>query len=303
VRRLLFLKNRYLLPWRWIALFTLFVNPLFAEGESEGRSIMDKVISQHEFYPYVFEEQTMVLIDNSDNRNVRKLRRFSRVEGDGTVKYLLVFDNPAEIRGVVLLAVWEHSGNVQGEVYLPAFGDKMISASNYGGSSPFLDTDFAVADFTLGNLSDFIYKRQSDVKINKLDCFVVDALPETNEIEQKTGYSQRRHYIRQDNFFLVRTDYFDRRGRFFKKQTWHDLRKVGGNIWRANMVLMENFKTKHKTLIKINRRVFSRDYVPAEMFTPDWLFKGKHLRNNEMPIFKNSLDSAEKNLDKFEDTP
>ena len=294
--RLIFLKYRFLKKWMLLALLMLFANPLFAEATLNGHSIMKEVFSRQEFYPYVFEEQAMVLIDNSDNRNVRKLRRFSRVEEDRTVKYLLVFDHPVEIRGVALLAIRQHAGNKKGEIYLPAFGNKMISGSSYGGSSPFLDTDFAVADFTVDNLSDFIYNRKPDIKINKLDSFVVEALPKTPEIERYTGYSLRRHFIRQDNFFLIRTDYFDRRGRLFKQQTWHDLKKVDNNMWQANMILMENFKVKHKTLIKINKRIFSRDYVPAEMFTRDWLFKGNHIRNNDTPIFKNNALRAEENL-------
>ena len=62
-------------------------------------------------------------------------------------------------------------------------------------------------------------------------------------------------------------------GRVYKKKTQHDLRLVDGTMWRADMILMEDSKEQHQSLIKINRRVFSRDYVSAEIFTADWLFK------------------------------
>jgi len=39
------------------------------------------------------------------------------------------------------------------------------------------------------------------------------------------------------------------------------------------MILMEDSKEQHRSLIKIDRRVFSRDYVSADIFTADWLFK------------------------------
>ena len=39
------------------------------------------------------------------------------------------------------------------------------------------------------------------------------------------------------------------------------------------MILMEDSNEHHQSLIKINRRVFSRDYVSADIFTEDWLFK------------------------------
>ncbi len=36
---------------------------------------------------------------------------------------------------------------------------------------------------------------------------------------------------------------------------------------------MEDIKNHHQSLLKIIRRKFSHDYVPAEMFTADWLFQ------------------------------
>ena len=52
-------------------------------------------------------------------------------------------------------------------------------------------------------------------------------------------------------------------------------------MWRANMMLMENMKTRHQTLIKIERRVFSRDYVPESLFTLQWLIDNQHMSREE----------------------
>ncbi|MFH1487459.1 MAG: outer membrane lipoprotein-sorting protein, partial [Pseudomonadota bacterium] len=101
-----------------------------------------------------------------------------------------------------------------------------------------------------------------------------------------TGCSLRRHFVRQDNFFVIRTDFFDRRGRFFKRLTQHDLKRVDGDMWRADMILMEDQKERHKTLIKIDRRVFSHDYVPSEMFTPEWLLENRHIPAQERRLLR-----------------
>ena len=286
-----------------LLLMSVISMPIHADEVLTGQSIMDEVFKRHELYPYVFEEQTMVLMDNSDNRDVRKLRRFSRVEKDGTVKFLLVFDNPAEVRGVALLAIRQHSCNVQGGIYLPAFGKELKSGSGYNSGSPFLGTDFAIEDITVEILSDFRYERVADIKINKVDYFVVEAFPRNDEIEQNSGYGMRKHYIRQDNLFIVRIDYFDLHSRFFKRQTYHDLKRMDGDMWRANMILMENYKMKHKTLIKINRRVFSRDYVPKEMFTSDWLLENRHIQDTEMHFFQNISEPVGKSYGKIKDVP
>ena len=249
---------------------------------------MDECFKRHELFPYVFEEQTIILIDNVGNRETRKLRRFSRIDEGGAVKYLLVFDTPAEIQGVALLGIHEQSGISETNIYLPALGAITKSGSENNRGSYFLGTDFAIEDLTAEFVASFRYVRVKDQKIDKRPCFVVEAFPQGSNIEATTGYSLRRHFIRQDNFFIIRTDYFDHRGRFIKRQTSHDLKNVNGDMWCADMILMENDREQHKTLVKINRRVFSRDYVPAEMFTKEWLLANRHIKTTNDMLIENA---------------
>jgi len=244
-----------------------------------GRDIMKEASRRHQRYPYVFEAQTVILTDDAGNRDVRKVRSFFRLEQDGSARYLLVVDDPPEVRGVALLAIRDHSGSVDSGIYLPAFGKELKSGIGDSRGGLFFGTDFAVEDLTAEVLSDFRYVRAPDRKIGKIVYFVVDAFPGNKSIEGATGYSLRRHFIRQDNFFIVRTDFFDRRGRFFKRQTWHDIKRLDREIWGAGMTLMENLKEGHKTLIKIDRRVFSHDYVRQEIFTPSFLFENRHIES------------------------
>jgi hypothetical protein len=272
--------------------FPVFSEPVRANDIWTGRSIMDEVFKRHEMFPYVFEEQTIIMTDSAGNRDVRKARRFSRVEKDETVKYLLVFDNPSEVRGVALLAIRYNTGRIESMVYLPAFGKELKSNIGKSRGSNFLGTDFALEDLAAEVLSDFRYIREADQKTNKIAQFVVEAVPQDKEIERTTGYGLRRHFIRQDNFFIIRTDYYDRSGRFFKSQTSHDLKRVDGDMWRANMILMENHKDQHNTLIKIDRRVFSSDYVPPEIFTRNWLLQNRHIQGTEKSLFQAAYGSS-----------
>jgi len=279
-------------------LFLLFCTvPTVAEEAKTGIEIMEESFQRHELYPYVYENQTMILMDSSGNRNVRKLRRFSRVETDETIKFLLVIDNPVEVRGVALLAVQPPSGAGKSGVYLPAFGKKLIANAGEARGNYFLDTDFTIEDLTPEPISDYRYKRVEDINIKKVFYYVVDAFPANKDIERATGYSYRRHFVRKDTFFLVRTDFFDRRGRFIKRQTSHDLKQVSGDMWRANMVLMEDYKKHHKSLIKINKRVFSHDYVPPEMFTEEWLQENRHIKNQKRSLSEKKSDEEVENND------
>jgi hypothetical protein len=284
----------------WVFVFCLvtslyFSKPAQADSFKTGRDIMNEVYHRHELYPYVFEEQTMVLMDNVGNRDVRKMRRFSRVEEDETLKYLLIFDNPVEIRGVALLAVRHPSNHVDNTIYLPAFGKEFKSNSGNRSGNQFLGSDFTMEDLTLEILSDFRYVKLPDQKIDKTIYLTVDAFPLNKNTQQDAGYSRRRHFIKKDNLCITRTDYFDRRGRFYKRKTLHDIHLVNKTMWRPNMVLMENHKELHKTLIIINRRIFSRDYVLPEMFNPDWLLENRHMLGSQRRIGKRNSKSMETN--------
>jgi hypothetical protein len=275
-----------------LLLAALVAIPVCAGENWSGRRIMDEMLRRHEQFPYTFEEQTMILLDSAGHRDTRKLRRFSRIENDGTLKYLLVFDNPAEVRGVALLAIRHASGRIDNGIYLPAFGPVLKAGSGDARGSHFLGTDFSLEDLTAELMSDFRYVRGKDREIEDVAYFVVDAFPNDREIERVTGYGRKRHFIRQDNFFVTRSDYFDRKGHFFKRQTWHDLRPVDGDMWRANMILMENHRERHKTLIKIGKRVFSRDYVPPELFTPEHLLDHLHVMNPQQLLLHSPATGA-----------
>jgi len=237
-----------------------------------GSDIITKVFRRHKIFPYVYEEQTMILTDNAGNKDVRKVRRFFRVESDSTMKYLLVFDYPSEVKGVALRFIRDHNGIVENQIYLPALGKKLSLGGTGGQVCHLLGTDFALEDL-VESPSDFQYARIPDQTIAKVAYFVVEAFPLDKKNDNQTGYSKRRLFIRQDIFFIVRTDYFDHGNRFFKRLTRHDLKKVDKVMWRANMLLMENKEQQHSTLIKINQRVFSQDYVRPEIFTPSWLLE------------------------------
>ena len=278
--------------FRFFIMILCLVSPLLFSGAVQaddpwtGPRIMNEVSRRHEPFPYRYEELTMILRDRARNRDVRKARRFSRVEEDGSIKVLLVFDTPLEIRGVALEGTGHASGLWEWRLYLPAFGKRLLSYDGRAGSDRFLGTDFTVMDLRAEALSDFRYVRAADQKIDLAACYVIEAVPRDREVERMTGYSLRRHFVRQDNFFIVRTDYYGRLKRFFKRQTFRDLKRVDGDTWHADMILMENIRERHITLIKTDRRVFSRDYVPPEIFTSSWLLENRHIQASEKILFQ-----------------
>jgi len=245
-----------------------------ADAESfdghDGPQLMRAVYDRHEQYPYVYEEQSMIMIDQQGNKNTRKLRRYSRVNQDGTADFLLLFDSPLEIKGVALLARRDPSGYTRQSFYLPAFGAQFLHAQTSHQrrhDDNFLGTDYSIENL-VGDQLDMVRQiRRDDVIIDETAYYVVDV----HDIEQPETGPVRRHYIRTDTLFISRTDHFDEMGRLHKRQTNHDLVNVHGQSWRANMLMMENHQQGHRTVIKIDRRVFSADYVPKDVFSEAWI--------------------------------
>lgn len=254
----------------------LFRGPLGAAEHWTGRRIVQEAVTRHELAPHVFDRRTIILTDRDGHLDVRKARQFLRLEADGVVRYLLVFDHPPDIRGAALLALRRPDGVIESSVYLPALGDVLTAGSGNRGSRV-MGTDFTTGDLGVEMLSDHRYVRTGDAKLDAVPCFVVDAFPATPGVERASGYSLRRLFVRKDNYFTIRIDYYDRRGRFLKTQSRHDLKRLDSRMWVADMVLMENVKEPHQTLIKIDSRIFSRDYVPARIFTAEWLLNHGHV--------------------------
>ncbi|MZH13392.1 MAG: outer membrane lipoprotein-sorting protein [Nitrospinae bacterium] len=243
----------------------------FGSRETNGTEIMEEVYRRHQQFPYIYEEQSMVMVDRNGDRDTRKTKRYSRVEEDGSVRFLLLFDYPSEVKGVALLANRNPEGQTNKYIYLPAYGKQLLESAGEESGDNFLGTDFSVENLTGEILAEHHYVRREDEEKDGVKYFIVDVAKARDPVAEKKIL--RRHYIRQDNLFITLTHHYDRHGRIARIQSSHDLKEVDQNRLAANMVLMENKKDQHQSLIKISRRILSDDYVPAEIFTAEWLYE------------------------------
>jgi len=259
--------------YKLASILFIYCTVIHAESPMDlnGRGIMDEVYKRHQQYPYVYEEQSMVMRDRNGKRDTRKAHRYSRVEDDGTAKFMLVFDFPREIRGVAVLATRDPSGSMTKSIYLPAFAEQLIESSGENSDANFLGTDFSVENLIGEILEDYQYNRRQDRKMKNVEYFVVDVHAKEDDVYSTKP--MRRHFIRQNNYFISQTEHYDSLGRVHKRQSHHDIRAVDGEMWRSGMILIEDLKEQHQSLIKVTRRLFSHDYVPAEIFTASWLYK------------------------------
>ena len=249
--------------------------------ELTGQEIIMESLRRHELYPYVYEEQTLILMDEKQHRDVRRIQRYSRLEKSGSLKAMIKFIYPESVSGASLLFIRQQNGLRNSRFYLPALAMKAINYSGGVVGSQLLGSEFSLEDLMPENIHAFVYHRIADVMENERRYFVVQAVATASEDIHRT-YVKRILLIRQDNFFVTHIDYLDEDAQLLKRQTRHDIRQVNGEMWRADMVMVENYVNHHRSILKIDRRVYSSDYVPASMFEID----------NHSDATADSLDNA-----------
>ena len=258
-------------------IFSLSFSGFSTAEELTGRQIMDQVSERHE-KDFEYEVQEMVLVDKKGNKEKRLLKRYQRKGEDGNFKYLMVFHDPSGVRGVALLT-WQNKDKDDDQfMYLPSMGKKMKRIAKGGKRNYFMGTDFTFEDLVTESRDKFTYKRLPDETQDGTEYFVIEAYPEEANIKKSTGYKFRRLWVKKDIFFIVRTDYFDRRGRFIKQQLSKNLEQVDGKLWRANGQIIDNKKMNHKTAVKVAERSLEEKNVPETNFRQRFVTSGKHVR-------------------------
>ncbi len=236
-----------------------------AQMQMTGSEIVMESLRRHELYPYVYEEQTLVLMDAKQRRDVRRIQRYSRLGQAGVFKAMIKFTYPASIAGAALLFTRQDNGVQNSHVYLPAVGKHLIDYHGGVAGSQVLGSEFSLEELMPEDMQFFDYHRRNDVMDGDMTYFVVQAVSRVVKKVHRT-YAMRKLLIRQDNFFVTHIDYFDQKGNLVKRQTRHDIHQVNGEMWRADVIMVENKMNHHRSILKIDRRVYSSDYVPESMF-------------------------------------
>ncbi len=233
-----------------VTLFFALTGLMFGARAQSGRELIEESLQRHAAPAHVYEEQALVLTDRLGQHTVRTARYYARRDASGS-RNLLVIETPAELKGATIYVDREtHDGVRRGAA----------AASSVFGSN------FSVADLEGEQPGDFRYERDDDLDLERVPHYVLRAIPADAAVAHRTGYHGRRIYLRKDNLFVSRIDYQDREGRPVKRQTFRDARADESGAWRAGMILMENLRDGQRTLLKVERRVYSPDYVPDTVF-------------------------------------
>jgi outer membrane lipoprotein-sorting protein len=239
----------------------ILVSPCLGWADDlQARQIMEQVDARDDGDNQV-SDMEMILIDKNEKKRVRKIRAFSKDKGDDTLR-LMFFIEPADVEDTAFLTYdYDQSDKDDDQwIYLPALRKtKRIATSDKSGS--FMGSDFTYSDMTKRDLDDYDYTLLKEVKVGDADAWLIQAVPRTKEVIDRTGYTKSVLYVRKDNFMVIRGVHWVKKGNRLKYMDVKKLIVIDG-IWVAtemHMTTKQGKSTRHKTIMTFANVRFNQD--------------------------------------------
>ncbi len=249
--------------------------PSFADDPGfSGRQIMDLVDARDDGDNGI-QDMEMILIDKNGNRRERTIRALGQDVGEDT-RSIMFFLSPADVKdtGFLTYDYDEFDKDDDQWLYLPALKKvKRIASSDKSGS--FMGSDFSYADMTDNKLDHYDYTLMKETEVDDVPVWQVEAIPNTPVEIKETGYTKSVLFVRKDNYVVVRSVAWVKKGNRLKYFDVKKLEKIDG-IWVATEMHMTTKKGKatlHKTVLRNKNVRFNQD-LDDNNFTIRKLEKG-----------------------------
>ncbi|MBN4076925.1 outer membrane lipoprotein-sorting protein [Mariprofundus ferrooxydans] len=237
-----------------------------------GLSIM-QAVDNREDGDDLRQQMTQTLVDRNGNQRQRHMVAFRKDFGKDS-KLITFFTAPANIRDTALLTFDYDDPDADDDqwLYLPALKKvRRISSSDRG--DYFMGTDFTFEDMKqTPELDDYHWTLLGSEQVDGHDCWKVEGKPATEDIMRELGYSKMIQYIRKDNDFSIRSDYWDQAGRELKHLHVINMEKTQG-IWSALKIEMTNVQSQHKTILGLAEQQYNTG-LKDRLFTQRTLKRG-----------------------------
>jgi outer membrane lipoprotein-sorting protein len=166
---------------------------------------------------------------------------------DNGVNYntLTRFHFPPEVKGEGILFLEKSADKTDVQIYLPNF-KKVRRVESQQQSGSFMGSEFSYSDIATPHVDDYKYKileeeaSCSEPSVTDQKCYVIEAIPATSAIKERTGTSKSVYWIRHDNYMAVKGEFYDTSGTLWKKMQATEIKEVdaGKKKWMAMNVRM-----------------------------------------------------------------
>ena len=194
---------------------------------------------------------TLNIHDNRGNTRIRQVVVATRKFGDVT-KTLMRFTSPADVQGTsILIYDYEDKGDDMW-IFLPSLRRVRRIVSTEKGNS-FMGSEFSNADMSRPNIDYFTYKLLGSETINGKDCWKIEAVAISRDVENENGYFKRVSLIEKSTHLMQRSELFDRADRPLKVHILSDYRKQPNGKYFAFSMEMQNVRSNRRSEMRIDK--------------------------------------------------
>jgi hypothetical protein len=173
------------------------------------------------------------------------------------------FENPADVKGTVVLTFTHRKKDNDQWLYLPALGRvKRISSASKSGS--FLGSEFAFEDLASPEVEKFTFKFLNEATWNSKNVYVVERVPS----DKNSGYSKQLVYYNKDNYRVEKIEYFDRKSAHVKTLEFIGYELFENGIAKPSTLLMKNQKNGKATSLNYTNYKFKDMTIRELDFSP-----------------------------------
>jgi outer membrane lipoprotein-sorting protein len=234
-----------------------------------------EVMAKNEDARKISDVKASAALVTGGGKSGEKLKKFTwwrKLAANGThFNTLTRFHEPAEVRGEGILFLEREGDQNDVQMYLPAY-KKIRRVESQAQSGSFMGSEFSYADIATPHLDDYAYKMSKE----DANHYVVESVPATEAVKERTGYSKTLQWIRKDNFMAEQGEFYDKDGALWKKMKASDIREVDTtkHKWMSHDIRIENAKNGKYTTLKFSDSTVNQG-IPDSTFTVQNLAREK----------------------------
>jgi len=155
----------------------------------------------------------LTITEKNGSVRTRKLNMITKSYDDGTIKRMVKFLDPADVRGTAMLIIDSKDAQDDMWIYLPALKKTRRIVSTEKGKS-FMSSEFSNADMSSGSNADFIIRHLPES--GKTDTWIIENVPVSDDKADEYGFSKKVTYLEKSSLKTKKIDFYNFDGELFK---------------------------------------------------------------------------------------
>jgi outer membrane lipoprotein-sorting protein len=218
----------------------------------------------------VSSRSRMVITAKNGSTSERVIDQYSKDDPKGNDRMVIVFQQPASVRGTRFLTLEKTAGGKDQWIYLPSLGKvRRIAASE--GSGSFMGTDMSYDDLNAQSrkADEDTHTILREEPYSGAPCYVIQSMPKDSSYQ----YGKMILWIDKATLVNYKIEMYDRRGTLVKVMESSGFHDVQGYLTPAQIKVSTlaagTYTTIHTDIIKYG------DPIPEGVFTTAYLETGR----------------------------